>query len=86
MEQQTILMAASVSAVIGFALGFLACAMVVTGGKAAGLLDEIDELKDKLFSETGHRLAAEAERDQAKARLARLTDRDGRGRFVKGEA
>lgn len=85
MDQSTLLVAAGVSAFIGFALGFLVCAMA-TGGKAAGLLDEIDELKDKLFSETGHRLAAEAERDQAKARLARLTDRDGRGRFVKGEA
>lgn len=85
MEQQTILMAASVSSVIGFALGFLVCAMV-TGGKAAGLLDEIDELQSSLAEATLDRLAAEAERDQAKARLARLTDRDQRGRFVKGES
>lgn len=82
--EQAIIMIAAVAGMIGAALGFLACASV-TAGKTEGLLDEIDELEDKLTKITTQMISAEADRDHYKAKLARLTDRDARGRFVRSE-
>lgn len=82
--EQSVIIAAAIAGFIGVGLGFITCALFTTG-KAADLLDEIDRLHVDLAGARDAKLIAEADRDFHKSRLARLTDRDARGRFVKAE-
>ncbi len=68
-EHSPILIAA-VSLTLGAGLGFFLCALF-TGSSAESMLDDIERLED--------------ERDFWRERYTQLTDRDARGRFVRGE-